>query len=117
MVSTRAGPPREPDDDYVYVDWGPEFYAQHLLAFPSFGGCALSVNVGWLGLNQIRASGGSGYFPLRMVREDERAGRLHRVPGVPEFRLPAYLCFPSKAASPPLDLALETLRRVAADAA
>lgn len=73
----------------MYVDWGPEFYAQHLLAFPSFSGCALSVNIGWLGLNQIRATGGSGHFPLRMVREDESAGRLHRVPGVPEFRLPA----------------------------
>ena len=117
MVSTRPDPAREPGGDYVYVDWGPEFYAQHLRAFPAFGGSALSVNTGRLGLGQIRASGGSGYFPLRMLRDDERAGRLHRVPGAPEFRLPAYLCFPSKSPSPHLELALESIRRVAAEAA
>lgn len=75
------------------------------------------MNIGWLGLNQIRATGGSGYFPLHMVREDESAGRLHRVPGVPEFRLPAYVCFPAKTDSPVLQLALESMRRVASDAA
>lgn len=117
MVSTRVDPPLEPERDYVYVDWGPEFFAQHSLAFPNFSGCALSVNIGWLGLQRIRVLGGTGYFPLRMVREDELAGRLHRVAGAPEFRLPAYLCFPSKADSHPLTLALDTIRRVAADAA
>jgi LysR family transcriptional regulator, flagellar master operon regulator len=117
MVSSRADPPREPESDYVYVEWGPEFFAQHSLAFPNFSGCALTVNIGWLGLERIRAHGGTGYFPLRMIREDELAGRLHRVAGAPEFRLPAYLCFPSKDVSQPLALALDTIRRVAADAA
>ena len=117
MVSTQADPPSAPDKDYVYVDWGPEFYAQHALAFPQFTGSALTVNIGWLGLERIRVSGGSGYFPLRMVREDELDGRLHRVIGAPEFRLPAYLCFPSKSDSQPLALAIDTIRRVAADAA
>jgi DNA-binding transcriptional LysR family regulator len=117
MVSTVADPPSEPVGDYVYVDWGPEFFAQHSLAFPNFSGCALTVNNGWLGLKRIRAHGGTGYFPLRMIREDELAGRLHRVAGAPEFRLPAYLCFPSKEASQPMALALDTIRRVAADAA
>lgn len=117
MVSTRADPPLEPQSDYVYVDWGPEFFAQHSLAFPNFSGCALTVNIGWLGLQRIRAHGGTGYFPLRMVREDELAGRLHRVAGAAEFRLPAYLCFPSRTDSQPLALALDTIRRVAVDAA
>lgn len=117
MVSTRADPPREPESDYVYVDWSPGFFAQHSLAFPNFSGCALTVNIGWIGLEGIRAHGGTGYFPLRMIREDELAGRLHRVAGAPEFRLPAYLCFPAKAASQPLALALDTIRRVASDAA
>jgi LysR family transcriptional regulator, flagellar master operon regulator len=117
MVSTRAAPAREPDDDYVYVDWGTEFYAQHLRAFPSFAGSALSVNVGRLGLDKLRAAGGSGYFPTRMIHDDERAGRLTRVPDAPEFRLPAYLCFPSRVSSGPLELALQTIRQVAVEAA
>jgi DNA-binding transcriptional LysR family regulator len=117
MVSTRRDPPPEPDEEYVYVDWGPEFYAQHLAAFPNFGGARLSVNVGRLGLNKIRDSGGSGYFPLRMVRDDELAGRLHRVVSAPEFRLPAYLCHPARDVTEALALALETMRQVAAEAA
>jgi len=117
MVSTRAKPPREPQSDYIYVDWGPEFFAQHSLAFPGFSGAALTVNNGWLGLQYLFANGGTGYFPARMLREEELAGRLHRVTGAPEFRLSAYLCFPSKTDSTALTLALDTIRRVAADAA
>lgn len=117
MVSTRATPPAEPQRDYVYVDWGPEFFAQHTLAFPNFSGAALTVNIGWLGLQRILAFGGSGYFPARMLREHEVAGRLHRVAGAPEFRLPAYLCFPAEVEdSAALALALDTIRRVAAEA-
>ena len=118
MISARANPPAEPQRDYVYVDWGPEFFAQHALAFPSFAGATLTVNTGWLGLQRILAFGGSGYFPARMLRDHEAAGRLHRVPGAPEFRLPAYLCFPTQVEkSEPLSLALDTIRRVAAEAA
>jgi DNA-binding transcriptional LysR family regulator len=117
MVSTRVNPPREPEADYVYVDWGPEFFAQHSLSFPKFAGAALTVNIGWLGLQRILAHGGTGYFPVRMLREHELAGRLHRVADAPEFRLTAYLCFSAKGASEPLALALDTIRRVAADAA
>ena len=117
MVSTQAQSPSEPTNDYVYVDWGPEFFAQHRLAFPNFTGAALTVNIGWLGLQRILTSGGSGYFPLRLVREDERAGRLRLVADAPEFRLPAYLCYPSSTDSDSLALALDTLRRVAVDAA
>jgi DNA-binding transcriptional LysR family regulator len=116
MVSTRPQPSAELHTDYIYVDWGPEFFAQHALAFPNFAGAALTVNIGWLGLQGILAHGGSGYFPMRMLHEHELAGRLHRVDAAPEFRLPAYLCFPSKTDSEPLSLALDTIRRVAAEA-
>jgi LysR family transcriptional regulator, flagellar master operon regulator len=117
MVSTSENPRREPDRDYVYVDWGPEFFAQHTLAFPDFAGAALTVNIGWLGLQRILTSGGSGYFPARILVEHEAAGRLHRVADTPEFRLPAYLCFPAQVAdSGTLALALATIRRAASDA-
>ena len=117
MVSTQADPPREPASDYIYVDWGAEFFAHHSLAFPNFSGSGLTVNIGWLGLQRLLTSGGTGYFPARMLRAHELSGRVHRVAGAPEFRLPAYLCFPAKIESEPLSLALETIRRVAAEAA
>lgn len=116
MVSSRPNPPREPGSDYIYVDWGAEFFAQHSLAFPNFPGAALTVNIGWLGLQRLLQYGGTGYFPTRMLREHELHGRVHRVPDVPEFRLPAYLCYPTKSESEPLVLALDTIRRIAAEA-
>jgi DNA-binding transcriptional LysR family regulator len=116
FVSTRTAPPREPQPDYVYVDWGPEFFAQHSQAFPNITGAAITMNIGWLGLQHLLAFGGSGYFPSRLIREHEASGRLHRVEGAPEFRLPAYLCYPSKRDSEHLQLALDTIRRVASEA-
>ena len=117
MASTRADALPEPSSDYVYVDWGAEFFAHHSLAFPNFLGAALTVNVGWLGLQRVLAYGGTGYFPVRTLRAHELTGRLHRIASAPEFRLTAYLCFPTKLDSAPLSLALDTIRRVAADAA
>lgn len=117
MVSTHAQPPSGPGKDYVLVDWGPEFYAQHSLSFPNFAGPAITVNVGWLGLRHILAQGGTGYFPVRMLREHLAAGRLYRVADAPEFRLTAYLCYSASAESEPLALALDSIRRVAGEAA
>ncbi|MGH8137611.1 MAG: LysR family transcriptional regulator [Steroidobacteraceae bacterium] len=115
MVSTQADQPPEPTSDYIYVDWGTDFFAQHCLAFPNFAGAALTINDGSLGLQRLLAYGGTGYFPVRMLRGHERTGRVRRVAGAPEFRLPAYLCFPTKLDSEPLSLALDTIRRVAAE--
>jgi LysR family transcriptional regulator, flagellar master operon regulator len=117
LFSTREGAHGELERDYVYVDWGPEFLAHHSLAFPNFSGAPLTVNVGWLGLQRILEDGGAGYFPARLVREHELSGRLHRVRDAPDFRLQAYVCFPASAESPTLALALESMKRVAADAA
>jgi LysR family transcriptional regulator, flagellar master operon regulator len=117
MVSSRPDPPRDPSSDYIYVDWGAEFFAQHSLAFPNFSGAALTVNIGWLGLRRLLDHGGTGYFPTRMIREAELNGSVHRVPDAPEFRLPAYLCYAAKVDSEPLSLALDTIRRIAAEAA
>lgn len=80
--------------DYVYVDWGPEFYAQHSASYPDMPGPSLSVNVGWLGLRHLLASGGSGYFPLRTVRGLLDQGRLRLVAGAPDFVLPVWLVHP-----------------------
>lgn len=62
LVTTERDAGPEPADGYVFVDWGPEFYAQHGVFFPEFPGSALVVNIGWLGLQHILRHGGSGYF-------------------------------------------------------
>lgn len=90
VSSTRDHAP-VPGHDYVYVDWGPEFAKQHNAAFPEYDGAALAANIGWIGLQHIVANRGAGFFPIRLVTEELESGRLHRIPGVPEFVLPVYL--------------------------
>ena len=36
LVSTDSGSEPEPQSGYVYVDWGPEFYAKHSTRFRIF---------------------------------------------------------------------------------
>jgi DNA-binding transcriptional LysR family regulator len=75
---------------------------------------AISVGLGALGLQYILENGGSGYFPLRVVRPLLAARRLFRVRQAPEFRRPAYVVY---SADPNdgelLQLALTGLRQVA----
>lgn len=106
--------PGEPAHGYVYIDWGPEFYARHSASFPDFIGPALTANIGWLGLQHILENGGSGYFPLRLARPYLADGRLTRFASAPEFSLPAYMIYAAEGRADFLDDALDAIRRVAA---
>ena len=103
-------------EDYVFVDWGDVFRTEHSQYFPDVETPAISVGLGALGLSYILQSGGSGYFPRRMVQPLIDQGRLFRVSGAPTAQRPAYVVY---AADPKdkalLELALEGLRCFAAD--
>jgi DNA-binding transcriptional LysR family regulator len=117
LVSTEAEGGSQPDEGYVYVDWGAEFYAQHSVHFPEYAGAGVVASVGWLGLQHIlQGGGGSGYFPLRLVAPHLESGRLHRRPLAPEFRLPAYAVYPDDPASEVVGLALGAMRQIATGA-
>ena len=113
MVSTDPKSAPEPQPGYVYVDWGPEFYTRHNTFFPSFGGPALTANIGWLGLQHVLISKGSGYFPLRTVRPFVNAKKLHLVDDAPEFFLPAYVAYPLEHDEAILGDALAIMHRIA----
>jgi DNA-binding transcriptional LysR family regulator len=114
LVSTELKRRPEPGPGYVYVDWGPEFYAKHSASFPDFIGLAITANIGWLGLQHILQNGGSGYFPIRLVRPYLENGRLNALVGAPEFALPAYVVYPADADVGLFGLALDGIRRVSA---
>ena len=109
LVSTDPRCPW-PDPGYVHVDWGPEFSHQFSVHFPDHPPPALYANIGWLGIQHLDASGGSGYFPLRMVREALRNKRLHRVPHGPTFTVPAHMVFSLARSDRFVEQALEGLR-------
>jgi LysR family transcriptional regulator, flagellar master operon regulator len=101
-------------EGFVFVDWGDDFRAAYSAAFPEWGPPAITVGLGAIGLQYIMENGGSGYFPLRVVRPLLAAKRLHRVPKAPVFRRPAFMVYPSIPTHEELlGVALDGLRHVA----
>lgn len=112
LVSTRKqGKSRL--SDYVYVDWGPEFAAQHNLAFPELANAPVHAGLGPLGREYMLRAGGSGYFRLSVVRQYLASGKLHRVARAPVFLYPAYAVYSEGADPKVLAPALEGLRHAA----
>jgi len=112
LVSTR---PDEtgPGDDYIYIEWGPGFYAQHVQSYPDLEGPPQIANIGWLGIQLALSNGGSCFLPARMADAYVSSGRLYRVTGSPEYRHAAYMVYPRNSDSPVLEQALEGLRELA----
>lgn len=100
-------------DSYVQVDWGPEFAAQHNLAFPGLANSAIFAGLGPLGREYILAAGGSGYFRQSVVRQDLASGRLRLVDGAPVYLHPAYAVYSENADAKIVTPALTGLRHVA----
>ena len=113
LVTTDASGAAEPGPGYVYVDWGPEFYAEHSARFSDYIGPAVTANIGWLGLHSILANGGSGYFPQRLAQPFIDEGQLTALGDAPQFALPAYIVYPSEGRPDFLDHALDGIRRIA----
>jgi len=113
LVSTDPGSEPEPQPGYVYVDWGPEFYARHSTCFPNFAGPSLTANIGWLGLQHVLENGGSGYFARRIIEPLLKAGRLHLVEEAPVFSMPAYVVYQLDREGDHFSNAIEIMHRVA----
>ena len=99
--------------DYVHVDWGPEFELHHGINLPDIIP-NVSVNLGPLGLEYVLQVGGSGYFRMRAVEPYLAAGRLHIVPGMPQFSYPIYSVQSTSADEAIVGPALAGLRAVSA---
>ena len=112
VTTLKKGHELDPEH-YVYVDWGPEFAAQHSLAFPELSNPGVTASFGPLGREYVLAAGVAGYVRWDVVRKHVEAGRLKRVPGAPEFLYPAYAVYSESADRHVLAPALEGLRQVA----
>lgn len=102
-----------PDPGYIHIDWGPEFHAQFSEHYADVPPPALVANIGWLGVQQLLTYGGSGYFPMRLVRHLIEERRLWRVKNGPSFKLPAWMVYPRDNDNATLKQALEGLRELA----
>jgi DNA-binding transcriptional LysR family regulator len=112
LVSTRPDD-TGPGQDYIYIEWGPGFYAQHAQSYPDLERPPQIANIGWLGIQIALANGGSCFLPARMAASFIASGRLHRVPGSPEYVHSAYMVYPRESDSPVLEQAVQGLRQLA----
>jgi DNA-binding transcriptional LysR family regulator len=116
LVSSRPDT-QWPDENYIYVDWGPGFYAKHRESYPDLEQPPQLVNIGWLGVQLVLTNGGSCFLPARMAQPFVDNGRLFKVRSSPEFSHPAYMVFPREADNEVLRLALQGLRELGAEVA
>jgi len=114
LVSSRSDT-KWPGDDYIYVEWGPGFYAKHQESYPDLERSAQVVNIGWLGVQLIVANGGACFLPLRMAQPLVDSRCMFRVGNSPEFVHPAYMVFPREADNDVLPQAVEGLRALAGE--
>jgi DNA-binding transcriptional LysR family regulator len=113
-VSTKAEPDQDWWEDYVFVDWGPEFRSNHHAAFPDAPSPVVSVNHGPLALDYIIQVGGSGYFRMEAARPHLDSGRLHLVADKPRFSYSIYALYSAKADERLMQRVRTGLRAVAA---
>lgn len=94
LVTSDASGLASPEH-YVQVEWGPEFLNQSRLAQPEFSNPGLIAGVGWLALQHVLVQGGSIYLPERLARPYLQDGRLFAVADSKQFKLPAYMIYPT----------------------
>lgn len=111
-VSTRKRDPMKVDN-YIYVDWGPDFRARHDQAFPNLRNANLQANLGPLALRCLLRLGGSGYFRTRAVQSHIEAGRLHPIKRAPKFSYSLYAAHAESVTPELRDWALAELQDAA----
>jgi DNA-binding transcriptional LysR family regulator len=99
--------------NYIFIDWGPEFQADHSLNFPDLSTPGLQMELGSLGLRYLLDNKGTGYFPKRLIRPYVESGALRLVSQAPVFHYPAYVVFATGGDQELLSQVLDTLRRTA----
>ncbi|WP_323775729.1 LysR family transcriptional regulator [Leisingera sp.] len=91
LVSSNPDPGVDPfGKDYVLIDWGPEFRADHLLTLPEVSTPRLQLDIGTLALQHLRNVPASAYFPKRVIAAELRAGWLRQIGDAPRFGYAAY---------------------------
>lgn len=112
LVTTNPDRPW-PNEDYIYVDWGPIFYEWHNNYYPDMERPPQVVNIGWLGVQLIISNGGSCFLPTRIAEPLIQAKKLFVVPGSTQCKLPAYMMFSRDSGTTVLQQVLESLRSLA----
>ncbi|MCP5370917.1 MAG: LysR family transcriptional regulator [Hyphomicrobiales bacterium] len=114
FVSSAPGPAGPGSEDYIFVDWGPEFRLDHSARFPDANAATLTTTYGPLALQYIRENGGSAYLPVRLVRPYVARGELLVAEEFGAFARPVFVVYLESEDGARFETALQGLRYVAA---
>ena len=113
LVTSAPARSRRHPSNYVFLDWGPEFRAEHAAAYPELTNTGVILDLGSLGLDYLLDNEASGYFPRRLVRHHVNRRRL-RVPArARAFTYPVYMVYPEARDEEAYEPILAGLRRAA----
>lgn len=115
MVSSGENGIKSQEQDYAFVNWGPEFQADHAMAFPAMAHPGLYLDIGSLGVNYLLDKKASGYFPIRIARPYLNRKELFIVKRTPRFVYPAYAVYPEQRDEEAYQPILQGLRRIASE--
>lgn len=77
-------------DNYVFVDWGPEFVHAHALELPKLTNPGLTMSLGAMAADYIVSRRAAAYLPARYIKKYLDAGQLYLVPDAPVFPYPVW---------------------------
>ena len=77
-------------ENYVFVDWGPEFVHAHALELPDLTNPGLTLSLGAMAADYIVGRRKAAYLPARYIKRHLDDGKLHLVPDAPVFPYPVW---------------------------
>ncbi len=77
-------------ENYVFVDWGPEFVHAHSMQLPEMTNPGLTMALGAMAAEYVVRRHAAAYLPARYIKRYLDEGRLHLVPDAPRFPYPVW---------------------------
>ena len=93
LVTSTPGSRRQ-QSDYVFVDWGPAFQADHTATYPELNKTSVALDLGSMGIDYLLANKASGYFPRRLVKHHVTRRRLRIPARSRSFASAVYMVYP-----------------------
>ncbi|WP_339865514.1 LysR family transcriptional regulator [Paremcibacter congregatus] len=115
LVSSQAEDKDIFENDYIFVNWGPEFLSDHALNFPDMKTPRVSLDLGTLGIEYLLLSPASGYFPRRIAEPLIREERVRLVDWAPKFNYPAYISYADDIDSDLMNIILKGIKVISRD--
>ena len=110
MVTSDPKPRRNMPESYFFVNWGPEFTADHADTYPELSGTGLHLDLGAVGINYLLNINSTAYFPLRVVQPLIDEGAIKLVKRARRFVYPVYVVYPEDRDEEAFSPILERLR-------